>query len=261
MISAGGFEDEPESAAYQGLVVDEQDADVRHPAPSSGSRARTAKPAGLRADLEVSTDHRHPLPHPDDAVTGVRRPRPAWPAAGAIVDDRQSQVGVAEAHLDPGRAVAGVAQGVGQRFLDDTKCRHVDALGQWPGPAFHDEFDRQPGLAGTRQQGVQPGQAGLRFARVRTGVVGAQHTEQAAQFGQGLAADLLDRGELGPQSIGVGSTANRAAPALTTMTVTSWVTMSCNSRAMRCRSAAAAAATLRSRSASSRRARACSSAR
>jgi hypothetical protein len=77
--------------------------------------------AGARAGREVAAEQRGALPHAGDPVPG-----PGFAAAAPAVGDLDGQLPVLLADADLALAGAGVADDVGDGFLDDAERRGVD---------------------------------------------------------------------------------------------------------------------------------------
>ena len=104
-----------------------EDAD-HSPPPSSGRRARTAKPPpGSRAGLQLAAVELDALAHADEPVA-VRARRPGGRRRRRRTSSA-SEAGVV-AHRHRGRDAAGVLEHVRQRLLDHAVRRSVDARSQ-----------------------------------------------------------------------------------------------------------------------------------
>jgi hypothetical protein len=116
---------------------------------------------GMRPRLQLSAQHRGPLPHPcDTAAAGL----PGGPHASAVVEHGDLD-GVGEvAHGDVRTRGARVAERVRQRLLDDAVGRQVDAGRQCTGPAFAADLDPQARRSERSRQRVQAAEPRLGWA-------------------------------------------------------------------------------------------------
>src|SRR5204863_4419627 len=162
----------------------------RAPGCESGDRERGAEPEaalGPRTGVELTAVDGDALPHADEAVPALD----AAAAASSVVADGQFDAAVAVAHDDLRILGPRVLDCVRQTFLDEPVRGEVDAGGELHWVALDPELDRQPSLAGLRDEPLDVLEARLR--RERRPLLGtAQDSDKAPHLRQRLTARLLD---------------------------------------------------------------------
>ena len=225
------LEDQPEAAADERLVVDEQDADAWRPRRGSARAPRSRRP-GAGPAVRCAAEQRGALAHADDAVAGSdgRRALP-------VVDDVDLQRAAGQAHLDARGRRAGVLERVGERLLHDP-VRRPGRRSAAARPARTDSSTPARRSARARRASSRPRARGReRTTRCRRPAGGAA---RSASRGRSPRSPRAPRA---PAQAGC-RTRRPAAAAWIVITLTLWPMMSCSSRAIRACSSAAVRCTL-----------------